>query len=84
MGLLEEIKAQGRPRLWDQVTSSLSPEDLAELYAALDDHSVSPLAISRALRNRGIKISDRMVAYERRKRTDQVAEPKEAGRVSRR
>ncbi len=84
MGLLEEIKAQQtKMRLWDQVTSSLAEPDLVELYAALDDPSVSPLAISRALRNRGISISDRMVGYERRKRAEQSIEPKEQQRVSR-
>lgn len=84
MGLMEEIQAQGRTRLWDQVTSSLGAEDLAELYAALDDPAVSPLAISRALKNRGIKISDRMVAYERRRRAEQAADVREVGRVPRR
>jgi hypothetical protein len=61
MGLADEIRCasevSGRRTRIDEILSSLSEDDAADLVAALLDASVRAPAIQRALRNRGIGVS---------------------------
>lgn len=59
--LLEEIKSStsitGRIPILLQIINKLDTQDKADLLAALNDYTISAPAISRALENRGHRIS---------------------------
>lgn len=59
--LLEEIKSSssvsGRIPMLLQIIDKLETQDKADLLAALNDYTISAPAISRALENRGHRIS---------------------------
>jgi len=59
--LLEEIKnsssVSGRIPMLLQIIDKLETQDKADLLAALNDYTISAPAISRALENRGHRIS---------------------------
>ena len=59
--LMEEIKksksVSGRMPMLLQIINKLDAQDKADLLAALNDYTISAPAISRALENRGHRIS---------------------------
>ena len=59
--LLQEIKnsksVSGRMPMLLQIINKLDAQDKADLLAALNDYTISAPAISRALENRGHRIS---------------------------
>jgi hypothetical protein len=59
--LLQEIKSSvsitGRIPILLQIINKLDTQDKADLLAALNDYTISAPAISRALENRGHRIS---------------------------
>ena len=59
--LLQEIKnsksVSGRMPMLLQIINKLDTQDKADLHAALNDYTISAPAISRALENRGHRIS---------------------------
>jgi hypothetical protein len=59
--LLEEIRSStsitGRIPILLQIINKLDTQDKADLLAALNDYTISAPAISRALENRGHRIS---------------------------
>lgn len=59
--LMEEIKksksVSGRMPMLLQIINKLNTQDKADLLAALNDYTISAPAISRALENRGHRIS---------------------------
>lgn len=59
--LMEEIKSSssvsGRIPMLLQIINKLETQDKADLLAALNDYTISAPAISRALENRGHRIS---------------------------
>ena len=59
--LLQEIKSSksvsGRIPMLLQIINKLDTQDKADLLAALNDYTISAPAISRALENRGHRIS---------------------------
>ena len=59
--LMEEIKSSvsitGRIPILLQIINKLDTQDKADLLAALNDYTISAPAISRALENRGHRIS---------------------------
>ena len=69
--LLTEIKeaqgTSGRRPLIFTVADQLPDEDRDDFWTAINDHSISAGAISRALANRGIKLTSGSIATYRRK-----------------
>lgn len=69
--LLTEIKEaqgiSGRKPLIFSIAEELPDEDRDDFWAAINDHSISAGAISRALANRGIRLTAASVATYRRK-----------------
>lgn len=68
--LMEEIKksksVSGRMPMLLQIINKLDAQDKADLLAALNDYTISAPAISRALENRGHRISvGSITAYRR-------------------
>lgn len=71
-GLLEEILQANNTRPGSICTvktilDNLSPEDADSLQQAIDNPLIKATAISRALKNRNIKLSDSTVTRHRRK-----------------
>lgn len=63
MGLADEVRAQPRRMSRDRLVALLGPEDAAELDELLADPTITAQAIWKALKARGIVISNRTIAF---------------------
>lgn len=61
----EQPKTGGRRSRIDEILADLSPDDAADLLAALDDHSIPQVSIVRVLAKRGYKIGQATVSQYR-------------------
>ncbi len=72
--LLNQIQAarigSGRKSDLEVILEKLSPEDGADLKAALDDSAIPAAAIARALNARGLKVSSAVINRYRRGESD--------------
>lgn len=71
MGFLDECKSETRPKqqpIIESLIADWSKKDRDEFEAALDDVTVSTMAIVKVLNRRGTKISYNAVAKYRRER----------------
>ena len=71
MGLLEDIAQEQSKTVPNRcpvaaLREQLSPDDLADLSAAMADDAIRHVAISRALRARDIDVSEKAIAAHRR------------------
>lgn len=71
MGLLEDIAEEQSKTVPNRcpvaaLGEQLSPADLADLDAAMANDSIRHVAISRALRARGLDVSEKATAAHRR------------------
>ena len=69
--LLDEIKSErsnnrGRRSAVDEILEKLSPADAADLQAALDDHLIPQVSISRVMAARGFKLSSSVICRYRK------------------
>jgi hypothetical protein len=71
VSLLSDIEAQEKPKgspcSIPAIEAVLSPEDAADLEAALASPEISGTAIARALDGRGIKVSSSTIQRHRRR-----------------
>ena len=69
--LLDEIKSErsnnrGRRSAVDEILERLSPADAKDLQAALDDHMIPQVSISRVMAARGFKLSSSVICRYRK------------------
>lgn len=75
MGLLDEIRddtSQIRGRRIDAIAAQLPEGDRDEFYEAMRDTSIASVSIVRALRKRGIEVTEEQVRGYRRRMRDVV------------
>lgn len=68
--LLDEIKSEpsssrGRRSVIDDILGKLSSADAADLQAALDDHLIPQVSISRVMAARGFKLTSSVISRYR-------------------
>lgn len=69
--LLDEIKSElprnsGRQNRVNEILASLSPDDAADLQAALDDHTIPQVSIARVMQARGIDLKQSVICRYRK------------------
>lgn len=63
MGLADEVHAVPQKMTRERLEALLGPADTAELAELLADRQVPPQSIWKALKNRGIVVSNRTIGY---------------------
>lgn len=63
MGLADEVRAQPRRMTRERLDDILGPADAKDFDELLNDPSIAPQSIWKALKARGIVVSNRTIGY---------------------